>query len=176
MAARLSNTDTAVFLLEEQGMDPGVQGQYGRNAFLQACAYGNIKIVKYLAAKYPNLIDSTDGNNNNGLHLADRWYNGIYTVVYLIEELKMDPAVQGEYGRNAFLQACEFSGNIETVKFLADKYSKLINSVDDNNNNGLHLAVHSSHATQDIVVFLTKKLGMDPDHSGSGIQDFSGSP
>ena len=49
--------------------------------------------------------------NDDGLHLASRQGN-LETVMYLIETLKMDPAVKGDYGRNSFLYAC-YGGKLE---------------------------------------------------------------
>ena len=106
-----------MFLIEELEMDPAVEGRYGRNAFLLACDSGNIEMVKYLAEREPQLINSVKKNNNTGLHLAT-WKGNMDTVLFLIEELEMDPAVKGRYGRNAFLWACD-RGNIEIVKYFA---------------------------------------------------------
>ena len=93
------------------------------------------------------------------MHMAARWYGEIKTVVFLIEEFEIDPAVERKDGRNAFLWACRY-GKIETVKYLAEQYPKLLNSVDDDNENGLHLATRSGKI--DIVTFLIEKLEMDP--------------
>ena len=76
--------DTVVFLIEELGMNPAVKGWYGRNAFLRACYHGHMEIVKYLAEKYPNLINTVDDFNNNGLQLASRQRKND-TVLYLID-------------------------------------------------------------------------------------------
>ena len=130
----------------------------GRNAFLHACFSRNIETVKYLANKYPRLINSVDGNNNNGL-LTAAWICKTDIIVYLIEDLAMDPTVKSRYGKNTFLRAC-YSGNIETVKYLAEKYPRLIKSYDRNNNNGLELAARAGK--MEIVVFLIEGLGMDP--------------
>ena len=145
-----------MYLIEELEMDPAVEGMNGRNVFLHACYSGkidydtftryfwacydeNIEIVKYLAEKYPNLINSVDDFNDTGLHIAVR-FGKMDTLVCLIEELEMDPAVEGEDGRNVFLTAC-YSGNIEMVKYLAGKFPDLINSVDEFNHNGLNAGV-----------------------------------
>ena len=56
------------------------------------------------------------------------------TVVFLIDELRMDPAVENYYGRNLFLIACQL-GHTEIVKYLADRYPQLRNSVDKQNEN-----------------------------------------
>ena len=99
--------NTVVFLIEELEIDPAVEDQYGLNAFLSACDYGHIKIVKFLAEKYPKLINSVDEYNDNGLHLAAR-SGHTDTAEFLIEKLEMDPTVRNHDGRNAFLQAFAF--------------------------------------------------------------------
>ena len=100
---------------------------------MHACFSGKLKIVKYLGTKHSELINTVDENNNNGLHRASRQGN-LEIVMYLIETLKMDPAVKGRYGRNSFINACN-GGKLEIVKYLATKHPELINSVDKNNNN-----------------------------------------
>ena len=149
-------------------MDPAVEDSvFGRNAFLSACDRGNIAMVKYVAEKFPKLVNSVDDDNKNGLHLAAQEAARIATygigemdtVVYLIEEIEMDPAVQDRYGRNSFLWACH-AGHIAMVKYVAEKCPNLINSVDDDNNNGLHIA--ASSYKMDILVCLIEELKMDP--------------
>ena len=111
----------------------------------------------FLIGRYPWVIDhSIDENSNNGLHLASL-ESRMDTVVYLIDNLEMDPAVKGQHGRNTFLLAC-YAGNIKIVKYLAERYPQLINSVDENNNNGLHLAVWQDK--MDTVEYLIEELGM----------------
>ena len=97
-------------------MDPAAEDGYERNAFLHACQKGNLKIVKYLAKKYPQLINSVDDENAGGLNLAARWDGEINTVVYLIEELEMNPLVVDDYGQNALMSVCD-RGNIEMIKY-----------------------------------------------------------
>ena len=99
-----------------------------RNGFLVACCGGSIDVIKYLAEKDPALINSVDKNNDNGLHLASR-QDRMGTMVFLVEELKMDPSVTGRYERNSFLWAC-WCGNFEMLKYLAEKDPELANSVD----------------------------------------------
>ena len=162
-AARAGKMDIVVYLIEELEIDPAAEGVDGRNAFLFACLYGNIEMVKYLAEQYPKLINSVDKYKANGLHytaLSGKIWTPFHldTLVYLVEELEMDPTVDG-YGRGAFLWACYF-GNIETVKYLAEYFPKLINSVDKDNYNGLHLA--ASNGEVETLVYLFEKLGMNP--------------
>ena len=220
VAIERNKKETVKFLIDELGMDPAVKGYHERNSFLYACCYGHIEIVKYLAGKYPNLINSVDEYNNTCLHLATEfghndglhlavWQDTTYTihlsflracghgklsvvkylaeryehlintidennnnclhlaaefgdmdtVVFLIEELGMDPATNGLLGRNSFLIACGY-GKIVVIKYLAKRYEHLKNTVDEDNNNGLHLA--AEFGDMDTVVFLIEELGMDP--------------
>ena len=107
--------------------------------FLFACQSGNLNAVQYLIKLNPNLAQGVDYFGDNGVGKA-ALHGNIDTVVFLIEELGMDPAVKGRNGQNSFLYAC-YRENIEIVKYLAEKYPKLMNSVDESNNNGLQLAV-----------------------------------
>ena len=42
--------ETVVFLIEKLGMDPAVEGKYGKNVFSQACNDGITEMIKYLKA------------------------------------------------------------------------------------------------------------------------------
>ena len=64
----------------------------------------------------------------------------------------MDPAVKDQfYGCNSFLFACfaqkpeNMKGNSEIVKYLYIEFPDLVNSVDKDNNNALHLASTSGN-------------------------------
>ena len=161
---------TVVFLIDELGMDPAVvDSMFGRNSFLWACYHGTIELIKYLAERYPRLINSFSEFNKNCLHLAIG-QGRADTMVYLIEELGMDPAVvDSMFGRNSFLWAC-YHGNIEFIKYLAEKYPELINIVDGGyHKNGLLVAIEKNK--KETVKFLIDKLEMDPAVEDSGAKN-----
>ena len=61
-----------------------------------------------------NLIHSFTDKKVNGLHLASM-KGEIDTVVFLIEEIEMDPTVKNEFGLNCFLSACYGGGVVRYV-------------------------------------------------------------
>ena len=73
--------------------------------FLFACQSGNLNAVQYLIKLNGNLAESVDYFGDNGVGKA-ALHGIIDTVVFLIEELGMNPAVKGKYERNSFLYAC----------------------------------------------------------------------
>ena len=157
LAALQGNMDIVELCVEKLNMDPTADGSMGQNSFLKACDGGSTEVVKFLAEKNPKLINSVDDKNDNGLHLAA--LQGNMDVVELcVENLKMDPAAEGFMEQNSFLRACD-GGNTEIVKFLAEKDPDLVNSVDEKNDNGLHLAARNDK--MDTFVFLTEELIMD---------------
>ena len=158
LASLQCQMDTVVFLIETLKMDPAAKGYKGRNSYMKACEGGNTEIVKYLATKYPTITESVDKNKDNGLHMA-AMAGKMDTVVFLIEKLNMYPAAKGHWGRNSFIRACE-GGNTEIVKYLAENYPTMIESVDGCRNNGLHLA--TTAGKMDTVLFLIEILNMDP--------------
>ena len=66
------------------------------NLFLVACGFGNINAVKYLLELNRNLTKSVEVSNNDGLHTAAE-QGQMDTVVFLIEKIGMNPAVEGLY-------------------------------------------------------------------------------
>ena len=59
----------------------------------------------------------------NGLHIAAGKSN-VDTVVYLIEELEMDPAVEDHEGRNV-ISVADDASQIEVVEYLTEKFPKV---------------------------------------------------
>jgi len=163
LASRQGSLETVMYLIETLKMDPSVRGLFGRNSFINACYGGHLQIVKKLATKHPELINTVDENNDNGLHLASG-RGSLEIVMYLIETLTMDPTVKGEYGRNSFIYAC-YGGKLEIVKYLATEHPELINTVDEYNYNGLHLA--SRQGNLETVMYMIESLKMDPAVNGS---------
>ena len=68
---------------------------------------------------YPKLINSVDVHNDNGLHIAAS-SGKIDIVVFLIEELKMDPAVENRNGVNVISMARR-NGNMYLTQYLTEK-------------------------------------------------------
>ena len=120
------------------------------------CSHGSSDVVEYLATKHQELINTTDEVNNNGLHLASI-HGSLETVMYLIEKQKMDPTVNGSYGRNSFINACY--GKLEIAKYLATKHPELINTVDKYDDNGLHLASRQGNLETVTVRSFGSKMG-----------------
>ena len=61
--------------------------------FLIACECGNMNVIQYLLELNTYFIESVDVGNNNGLHLA-AWKGKTDIMVYLIEDIGMDPTVE----------------------------------------------------------------------------------
>ena len=120
LASQEGHSETFMYLIETLKMDPAVNDRLGRNSFIYACVGGSLEIVEYLATKHPELINTVDGRDDDGLHLASREGN-LETFMYLIETLKMDPTVKNDHGHNSFFHAC-YGGKLEIVKYLATKH------------------------------------------------------
>ena len=172
---------TVIFLIDELNFDPAVGGSFGSNSFLHACMSGSTDIVKYLSTQFPKLVNSSVNNDpddyTNGLHLASLLGN-LETVIFLIEELDFDPVVKEQiYGCNSFLFACmgkiteRMEGNSEIVRYFSIRFPELMNTVDNDNNTGLHLASNSGNL--EIVKFMIDELYFDPTFkSNAGYNSF----
>ena len=110
LAARQGNLNTVLYLVEEMQMDPAAEGSMGQNSFLKACDGGNTDIVKYLAEKNPELINSFDKDHDNGLNLAALQGN-MDMVELCVEKLKIDPADGGLAGKKSYSRARLSSGD-----------------------------------------------------------------
>ena len=60
----------------------------GWNAFVYACTFGTLDIIKALIQKYPDFVN-WEKDEKNGLHMASL-YGNISVLDYLVNDLKMD--------------------------------------------------------------------------------------
>ncbi|WP_420482242.1 ankyrin repeat domain-containing protein [Brachyspira alvinipulli] len=77
--------------LLDNGADPYIKDDYddGWNAFLWACGTGNIDVIKMLVQSDPNLVNSKNIYDANGLHIA-ALNNNVEVFEYLVNDLGID--------------------------------------------------------------------------------------
>ena len=75
--------------LLDNGADPYITDNDGWNAFLWACGTGNVDVIKMLVQADPNLVDSQNMYDANGLHMA-ALNDNIEVFDYLVNTLGMD--------------------------------------------------------------------------------------
>lgn len=75
--------------LLDNGADPYAEDDDGWNAFLWACGTGNADVIKILIQADPDLVDSKNMYDANGLHMA-ALNNNTEVFEYLVKDLGID--------------------------------------------------------------------------------------
>ena len=105
--------------LLDNGADPYIKNENGRNSFLWACGTGNVDVIKMLVEFYPDLVNSLTVYGSNGLHIAARNDN-VEVFEYLVKDLSIDVNSTNEYGEKV-LDYAEKDETIEKLKELGAK-------------------------------------------------------
>ncbi|KLI47302.1 ankyrin repeat domain-containing protein [Brachyspira hyodysenteriae] len=100
--------------LLDNGADPYIKNENGRNSFLWACGVGNVDVIKMLVEFDSDLVDSQDRFDANGLHIAARNDN-VEVFEYLVNDLSIDVNSTNEYGEKV-LDYAEKDETIEKLK------------------------------------------------------------
>ena len=75
--------------LLDNGADPYIEDDNGKNSFLWACGSGNVEVIKMLAEFDSNLVYSKNNYDVNGLHMA-ALYDNVEVFEYLVNDLGID--------------------------------------------------------------------------------------
>ncbi|MEI0701004.1 ankyrin repeat domain-containing protein [Brachyspira intermedia] len=105
--------------LLDNGADPYIKNENGRNSFLWACGVGSVDVIKMLVEFDSDLVDSQDRFDANGLHIAARNDN-VEVFEYLVKDLSIDVNSTNEYGEKV-LDYAEKDETIEKLKELGSK-------------------------------------------------------
>ncbi len=105
--------------LLDNGADPYIKNENGRNSFLWACGVGSVDVIKMLVEFDSDLVDSQDRFDANGLHIAARNDN-VEVFEYLVNDLSIDVNSTNEYGEKV-LDYAEKDETIEKLKELGAK-------------------------------------------------------
>ena len=107
--------------LIDKGADPYTKDDYpyNWNAFLWACAVGNVDVIKMIVKFYPDLINSKHVYDENGLHMA-ALNNNTEVFEYLVNDLGMDINSTDEDGAGVLYYA-EKDEAIEKLRELGAK-------------------------------------------------------
>ncbi|WP_157154010.1 ankyrin repeat domain-containing protein [Brachyspira murdochii] len=105
--------------LLDNGADPYIKNENGRNSFLWACAVGNVDVIKMIVKFYPDLVNSKHVYDENGLHMA-ALNNNTEVFEYLVRDLGFDINSTDEDG-DGVLDYAEKDEAIEKLKELGAK-------------------------------------------------------
>ena len=105
--------------LLDNGADPYIKNENGRNSFLWACGVGNVDVIKMLVEFDSDLVNSLTVYGSNGLHIAARNDN-VEVFEYLVKDLSIDVNSTNEYG-DKVLDYAEKDETIEKLKELGAK-------------------------------------------------------
>ncbi|WP_297298774.1 ankyrin repeat domain-containing protein [uncultured Brachyspira sp.] len=102
--------------LLDNGADPYVKDDDGWNAFLWACGTGNVDVIKMLVQADPDLVDTKNIYDANGLHMA-ALNDNVEVFEYLVKDLGIDINSTDEDGDGVLYYADE-DESIEKLKEL----------------------------------------------------------
>ncbi|WP_286033435.1 ankyrin repeat domain-containing protein [Brachyspira pilosicoli] len=105
--------------LLDNGADPYIKNENGRNSFLWACGVGNVDVIKMLVQADPDLVNSQNMYGDNGLYVAVLNEN-VEVFEYLVNDLSIDVNSTNEYGEKV-LDYAEKDETIEKLKELGAK-------------------------------------------------------
>ncbi|MEI0538587.1 ankyrin repeat domain-containing protein [Brachyspira pulli] len=75
--------------LLDNGADPYIEDDNGKNSFLWACGVGDVDVIKMFLEFYPDLVNSLNVYGSNGLHIA-AGSNNVEVFEYLVNTLGFD--------------------------------------------------------------------------------------
>ncbi|MEI0606439.1 ankyrin repeat domain-containing protein [Brachyspira pulli] len=102
--------------LLDNGADPYIKDDDGWNTFLWACGTGNVDVIKMLVQSNPDLVDTQNIYDANGLHMA-ALNNNVEVFEYLVKDLGIDINSTDEDGDGVLYYADEDEA-IEKLKEL----------------------------------------------------------
>ena len=105
--------------LLDNGADPYIEDDNGKNSFLWACGVGDVDVIKMFLEFYPDLVNSLNVYGSNGLHIA-AGSNNVEVFEYLVKYLGIDVNSTNEYGKKV-LDYAEKDEAIEKLKELGAK-------------------------------------------------------
>jgi len=105
--------------------------------FHNACATGNLRVVKTYVAEERFDMNIVDGDGKNGFNLACLY--GKLNVVQLLVQQGIDVNVGDNHGSTGFHWACR-CGKLNVVQFLVQQAGIDMNLVDTNGRTGFHFA------------------------------------
>ena len=118
------------------------------------CLVSHLTIQFGYAKTCANIMESVDLDGDTSLHYAA--LNGHVQIVrYYLEDLKMDPNIEGEWKQSP-LHIASQQGYLEVVKCLTDEFRCDPLCVDDENATPLHRASQDGHL--DVIKHLTNIL------------------
>ena len=102
--------------LLDNGADPYIKNENGRNSFLWACGVGNVDVIKMLVEFDSDLVNSLNVYGSNVLHIA-AGSNNVEVFEYLVKDLGIDINSTDEDGDGVLYYADEDEA-IEKLKEL----------------------------------------------------------
>ncbi|MEI0606441.1 ankyrin repeat domain-containing protein [Brachyspira pulli] len=103
--------------LLDNGADPYIEDDNGKNSFLWACGVGDVDVIKMFLEFYPDLVNSLNAYGSNGLNIA-AGSNNVEVFEYLVNTFDINS--KDKYG-NGVLDYANKDAAIEKLKELGAK-------------------------------------------------------
>jgi ankyrin repeat protein len=119
--------------------------------FHNACAEGNLSVVKIYLAQQGFYMNVGNNNGDTGFHLACR--NGNLNVVQFILQKGFDITVGNHYGDTGFHGAC-FNGHLNVVQFLLQEGFDMNTAGDNYGSNGVTMLINDRYTLSSDELFM----------------------
>ncbi|KAK3588331.1 hypothetical protein CHS0354_020954 [Potamilus streckersoni] len=116
-----------------------VRTKAGETLLHMACLNGKLEMTQYLIAKYPDMVNEVNQHKASLAHYAAEGGN-ISVLQYLIDH-GLDPWCRTDTQQTLLHMSC-ISGQLEITEYLLEKYTDMINEVDNEKRTPAHYAAY----------------------------------
>ncbi|KAK3591730.1 hypothetical protein CHS0354_019500 [Potamilus streckersoni] len=149
--------NVAVFrYLIDRGTDPWCRTSQDETPMHSACINGKFEMTKHLVETYPKMLNEVDNGKRTPAHHAAASGN-VALLMYLIV-FGTDPWCKTLAGETLLHRAC-IHGKLETIKYLIEKYPKMLHEVDNDKRTPAH---HAAAGGNIAVLTYLIDCGSDP--------------
>ncbi|XP_071086632.1 serine/threonine-protein phosphatase 6 regulatory ankyrin repeat subunit A-like [Haliotis cracherodii] len=153
MACRKGHVKMIKHILSQHIVDINSRGRHGRTPVMKAAYWGHKEVFDLLVGKGAD-ASSVDDNDDNILHMACR-KGHVKMIKHILSQHIADINSRGRHGRTPVLKAA-YCGRKEVFDFLVGEGANA-SSVDDDDDNVLHLACKGGHVKMFVAAFDTRQ-------------------
>ncbi|KAK3588334.1 hypothetical protein CHS0354_020957 [Potamilus streckersoni] len=154
-AVQSRNVSVLQYLID-QGLDPWCRTCTQETLLHVSSISGQLEMSKYLAEKYPDMINKVDIYKETPAHYAA--YDGNVSVLRHLIDQGLDPWCTTIHQQTVLHQSC-IAAQLEMSIYLVENYPDMVNEVDSSKETAAHSAAYGGNVS--ILQYLIDK-GLDP--------------